>query len=142
VPCQKCRYCLIGEYQMCPDHLLFGFHQKSPGAMASYMIYPAKARVHKVSCQAIQSNINSSWGSEGLPWYYTRGSFWLEIYLHGQQSFIKSWVPFSWLLRPTMWPQKVGKMRNWHLGKWSGAGWHYIEDWARGSKFFFQNCIT
>jgi hypothetical protein len=33
---------------MCPDHLLFGFHQKSPGAMASYMIFPEKARVHKV----------------------------------------------------------------------------------------------
>ena len=48
VPCQKCRFCLIGQYQMCPDHLLFGYHQKSPGAMASYMVFPEKARVHKV----------------------------------------------------------------------------------------------
>lgn len=48
IPCQKCRYCLIGEYQMCPDHSIFGFHQKSPGAMASYMIFPEKARVHKI----------------------------------------------------------------------------------------------
>ncbi len=48
--------------QMCPDHSLFGFHQKSPGAMASYMIYPEKARVHKVDIYILQR----SKGKEGI----------------------------------------------------------------------------
>jgi threonine dehydrogenase-like Zn-dependent dehydrogenase len=49
VPCQKCRYCLRGEYWMCGPHDMFGFKRRTPGAMASYMIFPAEALVHKVS---------------------------------------------------------------------------------------------
>ncbi len=34
---------------MCQPHDLYGFKRRTPGAMASYMIYPAEALVHKVS---------------------------------------------------------------------------------------------
>jgi erythritol/L-threitol dehydrogenase len=49
VPCWKCRYCLRGEYHMCAPHDIYGFKRRTPGAMASYMIYPADALVHKIS---------------------------------------------------------------------------------------------
>jgi threonine dehydrogenase-like Zn-dependent dehydrogenase len=49
VPCWKCRYCLRGQYWMCAPHDLYGFKRRTPGAMASYMIYPAEALVYKVS---------------------------------------------------------------------------------------------
>lgn len=49
VPCWKCRYCLRGQYWMCAPHDLFGFKRRTPGAMASYMVFPAEALVHKVS---------------------------------------------------------------------------------------------
>ncbi len=50
VPCWKCRYCMRGQYWMCaPSHDLYGFKRKTPGAMASYMIYPAGALVYKIS---------------------------------------------------------------------------------------------
>jgi len=34
---------------MCQPHDLYGFKRRTPGAMASYMVYPAEALVHKVS---------------------------------------------------------------------------------------------
>jgi len=49
VPCWKCRYCLRGQYHMCAPHDLYGFKRRTPGAMASYMVFPAEALVHKVS---------------------------------------------------------------------------------------------
>jgi len=49
VPCENCRYCKRGDYHMCAPHLMFGFKRATPGAMASYMIFPIEARVHKVS---------------------------------------------------------------------------------------------
>jgi erythritol/L-threitol dehydrogenase len=49
VPCWKCRYCLRGQYHMCAPHDMYGFKRRTPGAMASYMIYPAEALVYKVS---------------------------------------------------------------------------------------------
>ena len=49
VPCWKCRYCLHGDYHMCAPHDLYGFKRRTPGAMASYMIYSADALVHKIS---------------------------------------------------------------------------------------------
>jgi threonine dehydrogenase-like Zn-dependent dehydrogenase len=49
VPCWECRYCRRGQYWMCAVHNIYGFKRKTPGAMASYMIYPAGALVHKVS---------------------------------------------------------------------------------------------
>jgi len=49
VPCWKCRYCLRGQYWMCAPHDLYGFKRRTPGAMASYMVYPAEALVYKIS---------------------------------------------------------------------------------------------
>ncbi len=51
VPCWKCRYCLRGQYHMCAPHDLYGFKRRTPGAMASYMIYSANALVHKISAE-------------------------------------------------------------------------------------------
>lgn len=49
VPCWECRYCLRGQYHMCAPHAIYGFKRRTPGAMASYMIFPAGALVHKIS---------------------------------------------------------------------------------------------
>ena len=49
VPCWECRYCKRGQYHMCQPHDLYGFKRRTPGAMASYMTYPAESLVHKVS---------------------------------------------------------------------------------------------
>lgn len=49
VPCWKCRYCERGQYWMCAPHDIYGFKRRTPGAMASYMVYPAESLVHKVS---------------------------------------------------------------------------------------------
>lgn len=48
VPCKDCKYCESGNYQMCVPHHVYGFHQCTQGAMTSYLLYPAKALVHKV----------------------------------------------------------------------------------------------
>ena len=49
VPCWECRYCRRGQYWMCSVHNIYGFKRATPGAMASFMIYPAGALVHKIS---------------------------------------------------------------------------------------------
>ncbi|MFH5207949.1 erythritol/L-threitol dehyrogenase [Antrihabitans spumae] len=49
VPCWECRYCKRGEYHMCRPHDIFGFKRRTPGGMASYMVLPAEALVHRVS---------------------------------------------------------------------------------------------
>ena len=49
VPCEDCRYCKRGEYWMCAPHRMFGFKRKTPGAMASYMVFSKNSRVHKIS---------------------------------------------------------------------------------------------
>ncbi len=49
VPCWECRYCRRGEYWMCAPHDLYGFKRRTPGAMASYMVFPAEALVHRIS---------------------------------------------------------------------------------------------
>ncbi len=48
VPCGVCRYCLRGEYWMCRVHDIYGFKHATPGAMAEYMKFPAKALNHRV----------------------------------------------------------------------------------------------
>lgn len=48
VPCTTCRYCVKGAYNMCMPHTIFGFRQKSPGAMAEFMLFPKNARIHKI----------------------------------------------------------------------------------------------
>ncbi|MDN5763452.1 MAG: alcohol dehydrogenase catalytic domain-containing protein [Microlunatus sp.] len=49
VPCWECRYCLRGAYHMCAPHDIYGFKRRTPGAMASYMVFPTEALVHKIS---------------------------------------------------------------------------------------------
>ena len=48
VPCEECRYCRRGQYWMCMPHDIYGFRKKTPGAIAEYMRFPARARNYKV----------------------------------------------------------------------------------------------
>ncbi len=36
---------------MCAPHAIYGFKRRTPGAMASYMVFPADALVHKISAE-------------------------------------------------------------------------------------------
>jgi threonine dehydrogenase-like Zn-dependent dehydrogenase len=49
VPCWNCRYCDTGNYHMCQPHDMFGFKRRNPGGMASYMVFPVEALVHRIS---------------------------------------------------------------------------------------------
>ncbi len=49
VPCWNCRYCDTGNYHMCAPHDMFGFKRRNPGGMASYLVLPVEALVHKIS---------------------------------------------------------------------------------------------
>ncbi|HET7304811.1 MAG TPA: alcohol dehydrogenase catalytic domain-containing protein [Segeticoccus sp.] len=49
VPCGRCRYCVRGQYWMCAPHEMYGFKRRTPGGMASYMVYPPEARVYQIS---------------------------------------------------------------------------------------------
>ena len=49
VPCWTCFYCRRGEYWLCEPHDIYGFKRITPGAMARYMVFPARALVHKIS---------------------------------------------------------------------------------------------
>lgn len=49
VPCWKCRFCQRGQYWMCDrKHDVYGFRQRTAGAMADYMLFPADAINHRV----------------------------------------------------------------------------------------------
>jgi threonine dehydrogenase-like Zn-dependent dehydrogenase len=49
VPCWQCRFCQRGQYWMCDrKHDVYGFRQRTPGAMAEYMLFPADAINHTV----------------------------------------------------------------------------------------------
>lgn len=48
VPCGQCRYCRNGQYWMCMVHDIYGFRQKTYGAMAEYVKLPAGALNYKV----------------------------------------------------------------------------------------------
>jgi len=49
VPCWECRFCKRGQYWLCDGkHDVYGFRQRTPGAMAEYMRFPADAINHKV----------------------------------------------------------------------------------------------
>jgi hypothetical protein len=54
IPCGACRLCRQGDYQVCLRSFIFGFAPEAPGAMAEYMIYPEKAKVHKVCVRIIR----------------------------------------------------------------------------------------
>ena len=49
VPCWRCRYCLRGQYWMCAPHDIYGFKRRTPGAMATHMVFPSGALVHRIS---------------------------------------------------------------------------------------------
>ena len=48
VPCHRCRYCRRGQYWVCQVHDIYGFRQRTLGAMAPYMRFPVGARNYKV----------------------------------------------------------------------------------------------
>lgn len=48
VPCWECRYCKRGQYWMCMQHDIYGFRQRTFGAMAEYMRFPKGALNYKV----------------------------------------------------------------------------------------------
>jgi len=48
VPCWACRYCKRGQYWMCQQHDIYGFRQRTFGAMAEYMRFPSGALNYKV----------------------------------------------------------------------------------------------
>ena len=49
MPCWECRFCKRGQYWMCDrKHDVYGFRQRTHGAMAEYMLFPADAINHKV----------------------------------------------------------------------------------------------
>lgn len=48
VACGECLYCRKGRRWLCAPHDIFGFHTCVPGAMAEYMVLPAKALLHRV----------------------------------------------------------------------------------------------
>lgn len=49
VPCWECRFCKRGQYWMCDGkHDVYGFRQRTFGAMADYMLFPADAINHKI----------------------------------------------------------------------------------------------
>ncbi|MEA3337753.1 MAG: alcohol dehydrogenase catalytic domain-containing protein [Chloroflexota bacterium] len=49
VPCWQCRFCRRGQYWMCQDkHDVYGFRQRTFGAMAEYMRFPADALNYRV----------------------------------------------------------------------------------------------
>lgn len=48
VPCWNCRYCQRGQYWLCRQHDVYGFRQRTFGAMAEYMKFPADAINYKV----------------------------------------------------------------------------------------------
>lgn len=48
-PCNKCRFCLRGQYWMCEPHDIYGFQKGATnGAWADYMKLSPNSRVHKV----------------------------------------------------------------------------------------------
>lgn len=49
VPCWRCRFCKNGQYWMCQfSHDVYGFRQRTIGAMAEYMRFPSDALNYKV----------------------------------------------------------------------------------------------
>ncbi len=49
VPCWECRFCKRGQYWMCQDkHDVYGFRQRTFGAMAEYVLLPRDAINYKV----------------------------------------------------------------------------------------------
>jgi len=48
VPCGECMFCQTGKYWMCDKADIFGFREHVNGAMAEYMVLPAKTRIYQI----------------------------------------------------------------------------------------------
>jgi threonine dehydrogenase-like Zn-dependent dehydrogenase len=48
VPCWNCRFCRRGQYWMCMVHDIYGFRQRTFGAMAEYLRFPRGALNYRV----------------------------------------------------------------------------------------------
>lgn len=48
VPCGACRYCRRGQYWLCAVHDIYGFHTATPGGMADFLRFPARALNYRV----------------------------------------------------------------------------------------------
>lgn len=48
VPCWNCRFCRNGQYWMCQNGDVYGFRQRTFGAMAEYMLFPRDSLNYKV----------------------------------------------------------------------------------------------
>lgn len=48
VPCWECRYCKMGAYWMCAVHDIYGFHRRTHGSWAEFMLFPSGALNYKV----------------------------------------------------------------------------------------------
>ena len=48
-PCDRCRYCLRGQYWMCEVHDIYGFQREvADGAWAELMRFGARSRIHRM----------------------------------------------------------------------------------------------
>ena len=49
IPCNKCKYCLEGDYHLCMVHNMYGFQKDiAEGGMAEYMKFSAASKIHKI----------------------------------------------------------------------------------------------
>jgi len=49
IPCNKCRYCLEGNYHLCMVHNMYGFQKDvAEGGMAEYMKFTSSSKIHKI----------------------------------------------------------------------------------------------
>jgi len=55
-PCDRCRYCLRGQYWMCEIHDMYGFQKHLHGAWAEFMRLGPNSRVHKMPADIRQED--------------------------------------------------------------------------------------
>ncbi len=49
IPCNKCKYCIEGNYHLCMVHNMYGFQKDiAEGGMAEYMKFTSTSKVHKI----------------------------------------------------------------------------------------------
>jgi len=49
IPCNKCKYCMEGNYHLCMVHNMYGFQKDvAEGGMAEYMKFTSTSKIHKV----------------------------------------------------------------------------------------------
>lgn len=49
IPCNKCKYCVEGDYHLCMVHNMYGFQKEiAEGGMAEYMRFGSASKVHRI----------------------------------------------------------------------------------------------